>query len=139
MNEFINVFVEITQTIIECCTDAFFKAGNFLKSNLKNIALILNAILPYLMYIIGQQVYSERGKIAAGSEILLPICFCIIIYCLKSLANKFGKGTTIPLPRKRFTEVDEEDGEVSVENNRVHELLLYLADLEDWLERKGLL
>ena len=37
-----------------------------------------------------------------------------------------------------FTEVDDY-GEVSIPNNRIQELILYLADLEDWLERKGLL
>ena len=110
----------------------------FITSNLRNFAWILNFILPYLMYIIGQDVYATRGYIGVGGELLLPIIFCIITYILRSYANKIGKGITIPVPDKRFTEVDDY-GEVSIPNNRIQELILYLADLEDWLERKGLL
>lgn len=110
----------------------------FITNNLRNFARILNFILPYMMYIIGQNVYIARGYFAFGGEIFIPIMFYMIIYVLRSYANKIGKGITIPVPNKRFTEVDDY-GEVSVENNRVQELILYLADLEDWLERKGLL
>lgn len=110
----------------------------FITSNLRNFAWILNFILPYLMYIIGQNVYAKRGHLSVGGEIFLPVVFCVIIYVLRSYANKIGKGTTIPVPDKRFTEVDDY-GEVSIPNSRIQELILYLADLEDWLERKGLL
>lgn len=110
----------------------------FITNNLRNFAWILNFILPYLMYIIGQHVYETRGYFGVGGELFIPIIFCVITYILRSYANKIGKGTTIPVPEKRFTEVDDY-GEVSIPNNRIHELILYLADLEDWLERKGLL
>lgn len=110
----------------------------FITNNLRNFAWILNFILPYLMYIIGQNVYETRGYFGVGGELFIPIIFCVITYILRSYANKIGKGTTIPVPEKRFTEVDDY-GEVSIPNNRIHELILYLADLEDWLERKGLL
>ena len=110
----------------------------FITSNLRNFAWIFNFILPYLMYIIGQNVYATRGYLGVGSELFIPIVFCMITYVLRSYANKIGKGTTIPVPDKRFTEVDDY-GEVSIPNNRIQELILYLADLEDWFERKGLL
>lgn len=86
------------------------------------------------MYMIGQRTY----KIKLNEELLIPIVVFIMIYLVNSYANKIGKGITIPVPDKRFTEVDD-DGEVSVENRRIQELLLYTADLEDWLERKGML
>ena len=110
----------------------------FITSNLRNFAWIFNFILPYLMYIIGQNVYATRGYLGVGSELFIPIVFCMITYVLRSYANKIGKGTTIPVPDKRFTEVDDY-GEVSIPNNRIQELILYLADLEDWFERKGML
>ena len=118
--------------------DIILAVDYFIKNNLRNFAWILNFILPYLMYIVGQNVCAERGYLDIGGELLIPIAFCIITYILRSYANKIGKGTTIPVPDKRFTEVDD-DGEVSIQNNRIQELILYLADLEDWLERKGLL
>ena len=33
----------------------------------------------------------------------------------------------------------EEPGEYTVETQRIEELILYMTDLEDWLERKGLM
>lgn len=118
--------------------DAIQAADYFITNNLRNFARILNFILPYLMYIIGQNVYATRGYFGIGGELFIPIIFCVIIYVFRSYANKIGKGTTIPVPEKRFTEVDDYD-EVSIPNNRIQELILYVADLEDWLERKGLL
>jgi hypothetical protein len=118
--------------------DAVRAIDYFITNNLRNFAWILNFILPYLMYIVGQNVYATRGYPGVGGELLLPIIFYMITYVLRSYANKIGKGTTIPVPEKRFTEVDDY-GEVSIPNNRIQELILYLADLEDWLERKGLL
>ncbi len=128
-------FLRITLAII---IDVVQAIHYFITNNLRNFAWILNFILPYVMYIIGQNVCAERGKIAFGGELFVPIVFCIITYYIRSYANKIGKGNTIPVPEKRFTEVDD-DGEVSVRNSRVQELILYLADLEDWFERKGLL
>ena len=131
MKRFFNIIGAIIVDIIQT-------VDYFITSNLRNFAWILNFILPYLMYIIGQDVYATRGYIGVGGELLLPIIFCMITYILRSYANKIGKGITIPIPDKRFTEVDDY-GEVSIPNNRIQELILYLADLEDWFERKGLL
>lgn len=128
-------FLRITLAIVLDVVQAIYY---FITNNLRNFARILNFILPYIMYIIGQNVCAERGKIAFGGELFIPILFCVITYYIHSYANKIGKGTTIPVPEKRFTEVDD-DGEVSIRNSRIQELILYLADLEDWLERKGLL
>lgn len=128
-------FLRITLAIVLDVVQAIYY---FITNNLRNFARILNFILPYIMYIIGQNVCAERGKIAFGGELFIPILFCVITYYIRSYANKIGKGTTIPVPEKRFTEVDD-DGEVSIRNSRIQELILYLADLEDWLERKGLL
>lgn len=131
MKRFFNIMGEIIIDIVQA-------VDYFITNNLRNFAWILNFILPYLMYIIGQNVYAIRGYFGVGGELFIPIIFCVITYILRSYANKIGKGTTIPVPEKRFTEVDDY-GEVSIPNNRIHELILYLADLEDWLERKGLL
>lgn len=128
-------FLRITLAII---IDVVRAVNYFITSNLRNFAWLLNFILPYLMYLVGQNVCASRGYLAAGGELFIPIIFCAITYYLRSYANKIGKGATIPVPDKRFTEVDDE-GEVSIKNSRIQELILYLADLEDWLERKGLL
>lgn len=129
MSKFLRILLEITY-------EAFYNAVNFVCNNMMNFANILNLLLPFIMYFMGQKV--ANGKFHIGPEIIIPIVFFVIIYYAKNMANKLGKGITIPVPKKRFTEEGDE-GEVSVENNRLQEMLLYMADLEDWLERKGLL
>lgn len=130
--------MKVLRIVGEITYETWCSVTYFVKSNLINFARILNLLLPYAMYFIGQYVANNRKEIAIGSELFVPLLFVVIIYYLKSTANKIGKGTTIPVPDKRFTEVDDY-GEVSVENNRLQEMILYLADLEDWMKRKGLL
>ena len=130
--------MKILKILVEITIEALVSIAYFIKSNLRNLATILSIALPYVMYFIGQYVAADRNEITVGGEILVPILFMVLIFYIKSTANKLRKGTNIPLPDKRFTKVDD-DGEVSIENNRIQELILYLADLEDWLERKGLL
>lgn len=130
MRKFLKITISILLDIVQAL-------GFFIENNLRNFAKILNFILPYLMYIIGQYVYSERQKINFGGELFIPILFCLVIFYIKSYANKIGKGSTIPIPNKRFTEID--DDEVFIKNDRLQELLLYMADLEDWFERNGMI
>lgn len=131
MKKFFRILIDVT-------LDALGGITYFIKNNLTNFATILNLALPYVMYFIGQNVACDRGSIAVGYELFVPVLFVVVTYYLKSSANKIGKGITVPIPDKRFTKVTD-DGEVNIENARVQELILYLADLEDWMERKGLL
>ena len=103
--------------------------------NLRNLALLLQIGLPYLMWYLGAYLYEERGEFAVGGELFVPLAVFLVIYFIGSFANHIGKGERIPVPEKRFTEVD--DGEVSIPVSRQDEMLFYLADLEDYLERKG--
>lgn len=124
--------------LLEITCETICSFTYFIKNNLITFANILNLLVPYIMYFIGQYTALGRHDIGVGGEIFTPLIFLVIIFYLKSTANKLGKGITIPLPDKRFTTVDD-DGEVSIENRRIQELLLYMADLEDWMERKGVL
>ena len=130
---------KIGRMFIEILYDMIFAVGYFIENNLKNFATLLSIVLPFVMLLIGQDVALKRGSFAIGSEILIPPFIGVIIYFIRSFANKLGKGITVPIPKKRFTEIDNETGEVNILNDRVQELILYVADLEDWLQRKGLL
>ena len=44
--------------------------------------------------------------------------------------------TGFPVPVKRFTS-ESGDGEVSIEKNRLQEMILYVSEVEDWLESSG--
>lgn len=118
----------------ETFIDMFFICWEAILNGMRNFTLLIEFLLPYLCLLIGQYCYEFRGEYAVGGEIFVPlICFFFINY-FRMFANKVGKGISIPRPANRFTEVGE-DGEVTVSDKRIEEMILYLADLEDWLER----
>ena len=131
MNKAWNIVKEITIDILHAMT-------YFIVSNMRNFANILNVSCPYLMYFIGQYVATGNCEFVFSYYLFIPILIVLITYYLHSAANKTGKGNACPVPTKRFTSVSE-DGEVSIEQSRLQELLLYMADLEDWMERKNIL
>lgn len=104
----------------------------YFRNNLMLLVNILYLALPYVMYYFG--IKKEVNEVIV---LIIPLIVIAFIYYLKAYANKIGKGKMPPIPTKRFTAVDE-DGEVSIETDRIQELILYTADLEDWFERKGL-
>lgn len=124
--------MKILKAFIEIFLDIFYGIGYFIKKNLRSFANILNIACPYLMYLYG---FNSNN---IGYEVFIPVIIMFIVYFLRALANKLGTGDMVPIPVKRFTEEDE-DGEVYIRTDRVQELILYMADLENYLERKGYL
>lgn len=111
----------------------------FFAVNMRYFANLISTAIPYVMYFIGQSVSLDRGRFAVGGEVFIPIFAAVVIYYLRQIANRSGKGNTIPVPEKRFTEVDESTGEVTILTARTEEMLIYMADLEDWFERRRML
>lgn len=60
------------------------------------------------------------------------ICFIASRYFKYSEVEDTG----FPVPAKRFTS-ESKDGEVSIEKNRLQEMILYVSEVEDWLESSG--
>lgn len=138
----------ITERIVRCkffritfdiLVEAYFTIVDFIGSNLRNVSIILRTCLPYLMWYLGAYLYDQRGRFVIGGEVFIPLLVFIITYYVRQFANRIGKGERIPVPERRFTMQGEEDGEYTIETSRTEELILYVADLEDWLQRKGLL
>ena len=126
-NNPINIILEITVDIIR-------EVRYWFDNNIRNLPTLLNIILPYLMYFLGVKIKIRHLYLV----LLIPVIVYLISYYSKSYANKINKGSAIPVPSKRFTQEDE-FGEVSIDQDRLSELILYMADLEDFLSRKGLL
>lgn len=129
-------FLYVSKSIL---MDFKYEAIYFIKSNLRYFSQALDLIVSYIMLYLGMWSFDSRGIYTFGGEIFIPIVVLAISSFLKSFANKIGKGSTVPIPAKRFTTYDEESGEVSIEKKRLQEMLLYMADLEDWLSKKGML
>lgn len=109
----------------------------WLEMNLYAFGFILEGACPYLMYYLGAALYAERGSFQIGGEAFIPVVIFIFSGVMKVFSNQNGKGLSAPIPKERFTEVNYETGEVSVDTARVQEMLLYVADVEDWLEKTG--
>ena len=122
--------------ICEVLSEALIGILYFVEKKLATIATFFEVILPFIMLFVGEYVMLQRGDYKAGGELFIPLLFGVIIYLLRKMANKLGKGTTMPMPTKRFTSIDEDEC-VSMEQKRIQELLIYMNDLEDWLEHKG--
>ena len=129
---------KVYKIIREVTIDFLHATAYFLTSNMRSFANFLSISCPYLMFFLGQYVCTGGIKLAFSFYLFIPIIVVFVSYFLHSAANKTGKGNACPVPDRRFTSVSE-DGEVSIENNRLQELLLYVADLEDWMERKNIL
>lgn len=93
---------------------------------------LLLTIMPATCYVIGT-FNTKANKIEIAIAIVL---IQFILYMTKKTLTKRGEGNDVPVPARRFTYVSD-DGEVSIDTARLQELLLYVGDLEDYLERKG--
>ena len=118
----------ILKSIIQ---DSILQAKNYLDDHIFSFADALSLFLPFLMFFIG-----SYGVTWLGCELLIPVFAFVLIHLMRQYANKIGKGIAIPLPMERFTEC-QGDGEVNVQYARLQEMILYMADLEDWLKRNG--
>lgn len=113
----------------------FGKAVQNMAGMIGNAVIILT---PFFMLYVGEYVYSDRGYWAIGGEVVLPVVLLIIGFILKSYARVSGNDHyDLPVPHNRFTRVDDANGQVDVEYDRVQEMILYMADLEDWFDRNG--
>lgn len=110
----------------------------FIGNNLYYMSIMIDAILPYLMLIIGEYVYKQRSTYVIGGELLVPVFVTIISTLIRDYADESNKGKSIPLPRdgKRYTYVDKDDN-VSIVQSNYKELLIYVSEVEDYLERIG--
>lgn len=126
------------KAMLESFIDLIEAFGRFSINTIKTIVSLYSLLFPYICLFVGQYCYEFRGKFAVGGEIFLPALFFLLIEYSKRFLNKIGKGESIPVPASRFTEVNE-DGEVTMEKERLSELMVYVSDLEDWMENKGIL
>lgn len=127
---------DLLDVIIEVVKETVHSIVHTIKRNVGLLGTIIEFCAPYLMYVLGQKLAIDREMFSVGGEVFIPLFVWLIANFTKNIANKMNRGPRIPKPTKRFTEVDE-DGVITIEESKIEELLVYTADLEDWMERKG--
>ena len=131
--------MDMLDVVLETICELFTTIIRAIYNSLETVAnMILNVFLPYSMFYIGQYFYSLENKfIVIDLILLLPIITYIIVYIIKGILKKTGNSkSTMPIPKHRFTVLIDDD-EVVIKKGMLNELILYVYDLEEWLERKG--
>ena len=112
--------------------EAYANAKYFVSVTTGYIVSGVELLMPYAMYVAGLRGYKSKMLLA------IPLIAAVVIFYVRGFMNRMGKGSQFPVPAKRFTETNA-DGEVSVDRERLQELLLYVADVEDYLASRGML
>ena len=100
-----------------------------LMKNLNNVAMIIQIVFP--VWLVCQNIEPLKAFIYS-----VAIVF-ILAYIRQLYANvqKHG-GKTIPIPKQRFTVLDE-DGYIVMKNDNAGEAIQYLYELEEYLSNRG--
>lgn len=123
--------VELVNAICDILKESLSKLRYFTKRNLKQIGTFIQVFIPHVCML---------GICKLGFSfiwVIIPFILYYITYVIKNLSEVYNRRTkdNIPVPFKRFTE--EVDGEVIVDNVRLQEMVLYVNDVENELERLG--
>lgn len=105
----------------------------FVKKNMRNISTVFQVFIPHICI---------AGIHMTGYHfvwLVMPFIMYYISFVFKKVDMVYNNRTVdnIPIPFKRFTEVDADGDVISIEESRLQELLLYLNELEDTLEGLG--
>lgn len=116
--------------------ELYYQFKYFISINIKYLIKLIDISIPYIYAYISILLYKDRNSIIIGYEVLIPIIAYIILSVLNSFLNKINRGYDIPIPRERFTILND-NGNVSVDNSSINDIILYLYDLEEYLKSKG--
>ena len=120
---------------LEVIVRAWYTVKYAVLDNLHGISSVILFVSPLACMWIGEYCAYRRGGVEIGGEWFIPFILVIIAFVLRGCANAIGSGSNVPIPYERFTEVDGD--EVSVPIEREQEMILYVAAVEDYLERTG--
>lgn len=106
-------------------------ATQFARYNARFLAGFVVALIPVMFYVLGYFRISVVVATATAATVIL------LVWILRKYATIHNRSDGIPKPPIRFTTVLP-DGSVSMDTARVQEMMVFVADYEDWLERSGL-
>ena len=100
-----------------------------LMKNLNNVAMIIQIVFP--VWIVCQNVTPVKAFIYS-------VAIVFILAYIRQLYTNVQKhgGKTIPIPRQRFTMLDE-DGYIVMRKDNAGEAIQYLYELEEYLNNRG--
>ena len=100
-----------------------------LMKNPSNVAMVIQIIFP--VWLVCQNIEPLKAFIYS-------VAIVFILAYIRQLYTNVQKhgGKTIPIPRQRFTVLDE-DGYIVMKNDNAGEAIQYLYELEEYLSNRG--
>lgn len=120
---------DIINALAESSIDVMVDIKYGIIKNLKMFAILLLILFPSVIAEI------NMGRLARIISMCLLILFVRIIGDTSNKLNRVTSGG-IPVPKKRFTRVDE-NGFIDINQNNMQEAILYLYEVENYLKKKG--
>lgn len=117
------------QTKVDSVRDFFeYDCGKLFKW----VAVIVFIATPFAVTF-HHEVYPDL----VGGTIAIAVILEFLCYIFYELSKFYGaEATEFPVPSDRFTAVDK-DGMVSVDKNRIQEMIVYVGEVEDYLSDMG--
>lgn len=123
---------EVIVVLVEVLGETKSTVKYFISRNLGSIGEVLNIFIPTVCMAC---LKAFEGFIP---WVVLSLILYYISHVLKRVNMIYHNRTidNVPIPAHRFTNRDS-DGEVYIESERVEELILYMEELENELEKMG--
>ena len=117
------------QTKVDSIRDFFeYDCGKLCKW----IAVIVFIATPFIV-----AFHHEAYPDLIGGTVAIAVILEFMCYIFYELSKFYGaEATEFPVPFERFTTVDK-DGMVSVDKNRIQEMIVYVSEVEDYLSDIG--
>jgi hypothetical protein len=115
---------------------SYVSKNKFKTANLVYSAIVLAILI--LVYIFGETTYAARNGLTIGGEIFYFICIALMFHFMRSAFVKWRVEKVkckFRMPPKRFTFADDEM--VVFDKTRMQELVMFVYDVEEELQRRG--
>lgn len=121
-----SVIKAVVQSFFEvCCT-----ALKVFKRELETLAVVIQILIPIA-------VATNTNDIA--EMIACSVILNIIVWYIKLVARKLNKRTTEGVPIMQERLIVEEDGISGIRSGRTQDAILYLQEVQEYFEMKGML
>lgn len=113
---------------------------NILKSLVERVIKSIFVIIENLLMIVlipGIWIVYFMGWLNLATSIILYCLACLVFFVFQYVDKRYSFSLKFPIPEKWFTHEDEY-GEITVEKDRLQELILYVNDVEKFIVQNGL-
>lgn len=113
---------------------------NILKSLMERVIKSIFVIVENLLmvaFIPGIWIIYFMGWLNLVTSIILYCLACLVFFVFQYVDKRYSFSLKFPIPEKWFTSEDKY-GEITVEKDRLQELILYVNDVEKFIVQNGL-